>query len=112
MPSYQRSIDESDPATARKLDVVESLLALADDAGLSLVELAVAFVLAHPAVTSAIIGPRTLEQLVGQLPAADVRLDEALLDAIDALVTPGTDLVQGEGGYLPPALTDPARRRR
>ncbi len=111
-PTFAAAFDESNPATARKLDLVEELVVIAEDAGLSMVELAVGFVLAHPAVTSAIIGPRTREQLVSQLPAVDVRLDAPVLDRIDALVAPGTDLVQGEGGYLPPALTDAVARRR
>jgi aryl-alcohol dehydrogenase-like predicted oxidoreductase len=109
---YPAAFDESNPLTARKLDLVEELLGIADDAGISMVELAVGFVLAHPAVTSAIIGPRTVDQLVSQLPAGDLHLDAAVLDRIDALMTPGTDLVLFEAGYLPPALTDPSLRRR
>jgi aryl-alcohol dehydrogenase-like predicted oxidoreductase len=110
--NYRRNVDESVPANARKFDVVEELLVLADQAGISMPELAVSFVLTHPAVTSAIIGPRTYEQLESQLPAVDVRLDHATLDRIDQLVTPGTDLVLWEAGYLPPALTDSSLRRR
>jgi aryl-alcohol dehydrogenase-like predicted oxidoreductase len=109
---YPAALDESNPATARKFDLVEELVGVAEDAGISMVELAVGFVLAHPAVTSAIIGPRTHEQLVSQLPAADLHLDASVLDRIDALVTPGTDLVLFEAGYLPPSLTDASLRRR
>jgi aryl-alcohol dehydrogenase-like predicted oxidoreductase len=110
--AYPLAFDESIPVISRKFDLVEELTALAGQAGISLVELAVAFVLTHPALTSAIIGPRTMEQLVGQLPAADIRLDAAVLDRIDALVTPGTDLILAEAGYLPPTLTNAAARRR
>jgi aryl-alcohol dehydrogenase-like predicted oxidoreductase len=73
-----------------------------------------AFVLNHPAVTAAIIGPRTMEQLEGQLPAADVVLDAAkaeLLDRIDELVPPGINLNPADGGWANPALQPAARRR-
>jgi aryl-alcohol dehydrogenase-like predicted oxidoreductase len=73
--------------------------------------MAIAFVLNHPAVTAAIIGPRTLQQLESQLPAADVVLDEAVLDRIDEIVTPGTLINPADGSYLNPAL-EPAVRRR
>jgi aryl-alcohol dehydrogenase-like predicted oxidoreductase len=88
------------------------LSGLADKAGITLVELAVAFVLEHPAISSAIIGPRTMEQLETQLGAPDVSLSAETLDAIDELVPPGTNIVHGEVGYAPPALTDVKRRRR
>ena len=78
---------------------------------MSLIELAIAFVLNHPAVTAPIIGPRTMEHLESQLPAADVVLDEALLDRIDELVPPGTNLNAGDGGWTDPALEPSARRR-
>jgi aryl-alcohol dehydrogenase-like predicted oxidoreductase len=109
---YPSSFDETDPATSRKLDAVEALITVADRAGVSLAQLAVGFVLAHPALTSAIIGPRTMDQLTGQLPAGDLRLGGDVLDAIDAIVPPGTDIVQGEAGYLPPSFTEIAARRR
>jgi aryl-alcohol dehydrogenase-like predicted oxidoreductase len=109
---YPSAAIGDDPATNRKFDAVEELLAVADSAGISLTQLAVAFVLAHPALTSAIIGPRTMEQLTGQLPAADLHLDTATLDAIDAIVPPGADIVLGEAGYLPPAFTETSARRR
>jgi aryl-alcohol dehydrogenase-like predicted oxidoreductase len=81
--------DLSLPANQAKLDAVERLAQLAEEAGLSLVHLAIAFVLEHPAVTAAIIGPRTMDQLESQLGAADVVLDEKLLDRIDEIVPPG-----------------------
>ena len=78
---------------------------------MSLIELAIAFVVNHPAVTAAIIGPPTMEQLESQLPAADLVLDEALLDRIDEIVPPGTNLNPADGGWTNPALQPPARRR-
>jgi aryl-alcohol dehydrogenase-like predicted oxidoreductase len=78
---------------------------------MSLIELAIAFVLNHPVVTSAIIGPRTMEQLESQLPAADVVLDQALLDRIDEIVPPGINLNPADGGWANPALKPAARRR-
>ncbi|MFN8234357.1 MAG: aldo/keto reductase, partial [Actinomycetota bacterium] len=86
-----KQFDRSRPENERKLDVVEELAGIAAEAGISMTHLAVAFTLAHPAVTSAIIGPRTLEQLDDLLAGADVRLDDDVLDAIDAIVAPGTD---------------------
>ena len=85
---------------------------LADEAGLSLIHMALAFVANHPAVTSPIIGPRTMEQLESQLGAADVTLSAELLDRIDEVVPPGVTLLQEDEGYLPPALTEAALRRR
>lgn len=96
----------------QKLERVERLTAIARQAGLSLIELALGFVLAHPAITSAIMGPRTEDQLLGQLGAADVVLDAGVLDAIDAVVAPGEVINPGDVGYTPPALTDPGLRRR
>src|SRR3954463_1215799 len=72
--------DLSHPANRRKLDAVEELAQLADDAGITLIQLAIAFVLNHPAITAALVGPRTMEQFEGQLAAADVVLDQAVLD--------------------------------
>ncbi|MGZ8620946.1 MAG: aldo/keto reductase [Actinomycetota bacterium] len=103
--------DESRPAIQRKLDLVEDLVGLAGEAGLPLAHVAVAFTLAHPAVTSAIIGPRTMDQLEDLLSAADVRLDEATLDAIDALVPPGTLVDENDRGFDPWWFTATARRR-
>jgi aryl-alcohol dehydrogenase-like predicted oxidoreductase len=70
------------------------------------------FVIRHPAVTAAIIGPRTMEHLESQLPAADVVLSDELLDRIDEIVPPGTNLNPGDAGYVPPALGSPELRRR
>ncbi len=104
--------DPDRPENQRKLDLVEELVALADEAGLPLIHLALAFVLEHPAVTAAIIGPRTMEQLVDQLPAGDVRLDAEVLDRIDELVPPGTNVNPADAGWTAPAVADaPARRR-
>jgi aryl-alcohol dehydrogenase-like predicted oxidoreductase len=104
--------DLSLPGNQAKLDAADALGALADQAGLSVVHLALAFVLAHPGVTAPIIGPRTMEQLETQLGAADVVLDADILDQIDKIVPPGTNLNPGDRGYDTPALTTPALRRR
>jgi aryl-alcohol dehydrogenase-like predicted oxidoreductase len=104
--------DFSLPGNQKKLDVIEELEKLAADAGIPLIHLALAFVINHPAVSAAIIGPRTMEQLEGQLGAADVRLDDAVLDRIDELVPPGTNLNAADSGYQPPAITSAWRRRR
>lgn len=100
------------PENQRKFDLVEELVKLAADAGCSLTHLAQAWVLNHPAVTSAIIGPRTPEQLEDLLAGQDVVLDEAVLDRIDELVAPGTDVNPKESGYTAPALADARQRRR
>jgi aryl-alcohol dehydrogenase-like predicted oxidoreductase len=104
--------DLSLPENERKLDAVEQLAGLAEQAGLSLIHLALAFVLRHPAVTAAIVGPRTLEQLEGQLGAVDVRLSDDVLDAVDAIVPPGTTINPADAGWRPPHLDDPRSRRR
>ncbi len=104
--------DPALPGNARKLEAVEELVKVATDAGCSLTHLAIAFVVAHPAVTSAIIGPRTMDQLTDLLAGATVALDDEVLDRIDEIVPPGTNLNAADAGYLPPALTDPAQRRR
>ena len=104
--------DLSVPGNAAKLDAADGLAMLAEKAGISLVHMAIAFVLQHPAVTSAIIGPRTMEQLESQLGAADLVLDDDLLDQIDDVVPPGTNLNAADNGWLPPSITDPALRRR
>jgi aryl-alcohol dehydrogenase-like predicted oxidoreductase len=100
------------PANRAKLGAVEQLAKVADDAGLTLIQLALGFVTAHPAVTSALIGPRTMEHLHSQLAAADTVLSADVLDAIDAIVAPGLDLAAHEKGDTPPALLDPSLRRR
>jgi aryl-alcohol dehydrogenase-like predicted oxidoreductase len=107
-----RRYDLSLPENQRKLDAADALGRLADEAGLPLVHLALAFVLRHPAVTAPIVGPRTMEQLEGQLGAVDVQLDDAILDRIDEIVPPGTDFSPADAGYTPPALADARLRRR
>jgi aryl-alcohol dehydrogenase-like predicted oxidoreductase len=96
----------------RKLDVVEELVRIAADEGCTLVELALRFVLAHRGVTSAIMGPRTHDQLVSQLSAVEAPLSESALDRIDALVAPGSVLNSDNVGYTAPALEDATLRRR
>ncbi|HLI14448.1 MAG TPA: aldo/keto reductase [Acidimicrobiales bacterium] len=103
--------DPSVPGNRAKFEAVDRLAALAAEAGLSLVHLALAFARAHPAVTSVILGPRTMEQLEDQLASASVELDDALLDRIDEVVPPGTNLNPADAGYVPPALAASARRR-
>ena len=99
------------PENQRKLDVVEELAQLAEQAGMTLIELAIAFVINHPGVTSAIIGPRTMEQLLSQLPAADVTLSADVLDRIDELVAPGVTINPEDNSYGAAELTPSARRR-
>jgi aryl-alcohol dehydrogenase-like predicted oxidoreductase len=103
--------DLSQPANRRKLDAVEQLALLADEAGLTLIQMAIAFVLNHPAITAAIIGPRTMEQLESQLAAADVVLTPDVLDRIDAIVAPGTTINPVDNSFNNPALQPAARRR-
>ncbi|MFD9817327.1 aldo/keto reductase [Streptomyces sp. NPDC059080] len=107
-----QKFDLSLPGNARKAEAVAELKQLAAEAGLSLPHLATAFVLAHPAVTSVIIGPRTVDQLNGLLEGADVTLSADLLDRIDAIVPPGIDLNPTDNYYVPPALADASLRRR
>jgi aryl-alcohol dehydrogenase-like predicted oxidoreductase len=113
-PARQRltaRYDMSLPANQRKLEVVQQLSQVADDAGITLLEMALAFVLKHPAVTAPIVGPRTMEQLEGQLQAAEVALDDAVLDRIDEIVPPGVNLNPADGGWASPAMEPAARRR-
>lgn len=98
-------------ANQRKLEAVEALAQLADESGTTLVHLALAFVINHPAVTSAIIGPRTMEQLESQLDATVLTLADATLDRIDEIVPPGTNVDTAETGWDNPALAPAARRR-
>ena len=105
----QRQDEEGRGGGQRGRDAIgEQLAPVADEAGLSLIELALAFVANHPAVTAAIIGPRTMEQLESQLPGADVALDAAVLDRIDEIVLPGVNLNPADNSYgeqvLKPAL--------
>src|SRR5579875_1622986 len=113
-PARQRLANRFDlslPENQRKLDAAEGLARLAGQAGISLIELSIAFVLRHPAITSAIIGPRTMDHLETQLPAAEVRLSEDVLDAIDRIVAPGVTLNPADDGWVSPALEPAARRR-
>jgi aryl-alcohol dehydrogenase-like predicted oxidoreductase len=103
---------KTDGVRERKLELVEQLVKIADDEGCSLIHLALAFILSHRAVTSAIIGPRTFDQLTGQLDAADLTLSPGTLDRIDELVAPGTDVNPEDVGYVPPELQDASLRRR
>ncbi len=103
--------DLSIPANQAKLEVADALARLTDEAGISLIHMSLAFVIRHPAVTAAIIGPRTIEQLESQLGAADVTLDDALLDRIDEIVAPGTTVNPTDAGWTNPALAAEARRR-
>jgi aryl-alcohol dehydrogenase-like predicted oxidoreductase len=104
--------DMSLPGNQRKLEATHALSELAEEAGMPLIEMALAFVVNHPAVTAAIIGPRTMEQLQGQLPALERSLSTELLDRIDEIVPPGVNVNPQDRGWDPPWLTDPALRRR
>jgi aryl-alcohol dehydrogenase-like predicted oxidoreductase len=103
--------DLSIPANQAKLEAAEALALLAEEAGISLIDMALAFVIRHPAVTAAIIGPRTMQQLESQLGAADVQLDDGVLDRIDEIVAPGTNVNPADAGWTNPALSPQARRR-
>jgi len=103
--------DMASVANQQKLQVVDALAQVADEAGITLIELALAFVINHPGITSAIIGPRTMEQLVSQLPAADVTLSTEILDRIDELVAPGVTMNPDDNSYGVSELTTTARRR-
>jgi aryl-alcohol dehydrogenase (NADP+) len=104
--------DPALPANQAKLAAVEELIKIAADAGSSLIHLALAFVTTHSAVTSAIIGPRTMDQLTDLLAGATVTLDDDILDRIDQIVPPGVTLNPADAGWQPPVLADPAARRR
>jgi aryl-alcohol dehydrogenase-like predicted oxidoreductase len=103
--------DMSRPANQRKLDVVEDLAQLAEQSGMTLIEMSIAFVLNHPGVTSAIVGPRTMQQLESYLPAAQIRLSTEVLDRIDELVAPGVTVNPDDNSYGASELTPEARRR-
>ena len=98
-------------ANRRKLEIVENLAQLAEQEGMTLIDLAIAFVLNHPAITAAIIGPRTMEQLESQLPGAEVTLSADVLDRIDQLVAPGLTVNPDDNSYGEAELTPAARRR-
>jgi aryl-alcohol dehydrogenase-like predicted oxidoreductase len=100
------------PGNQAKLEAATALGDLAEEAGMTLIHMALAFVIHHPAVTAAIIGPRTEEHLDSQLGAVDVTLEPAVLDRIDEIVKPATNFSWADAGYEPPAVADPWRRRR
>lgn len=104
--------DMGNPENVARLDAADEFAVLADDAGISLIHLALAFVMQHPAVTAPIIGPRTMEHLESQLGAVDVTLTTDVLDRIDEIVPPGVNLGHDDAGYTPDALADPFLRRR
>ena len=104
--------DPALPGNQAKLAAVEELIKIAADAGCSLTHMALAFVTGNPAVTSAIIGPRTMEQLTDLLAGASVTLDDDVLDRIDQIVPPGVTLNPADAGWQPSVLADPAARRR
>jgi aryl-alcohol dehydrogenase-like predicted oxidoreductase len=103
--------DIEQPLNQRKLDAVEQLAQLSDESGVSLIQMAIAFVLNHPAITSAILGPRTMEHLQSQLAGADVTLSRDVLDRIDEIVPPGTTVNPVDNSFANPALARAARRR-
>ncbi|HLH64981.1 MAG TPA: aldo/keto reductase [Solirubrobacteraceae bacterium] len=103
--------DLSLPANRRKLEAADALAALAQEAGMTLIELAIAFVLRHPAVTAAIIGPRTMDHLESQLGAAELEIPDEVLDRIDEIVPPGVNVNPADAGWDNPALAPAARRR-
>jgi aryl-alcohol dehydrogenase-like predicted oxidoreductase len=103
--------DMSDPANLRKLDAAEQLAQLAEEAEMPLVDLALGFVLRHPAITAAIIGPRTMQHLHSQLSAADLVLSDEILDRIDQINPPGVTINHLDNGWTQPALEPAARRR-
>jgi len=96
----------------RNLEAVERLIPIAEEAGMSLTHMSMAFVMAHPGVTSAILGPRTMQQLDDLLAGADVALNDGILDQIDEVVSPGTDAGPMGAVYTPPAVTQAGLRRR
>jgi aryl-alcohol dehydrogenase-like predicted oxidoreductase len=103
--------DLSVPGNQRKLEAADALARVAEEAGMTLIELALAFVIRHPAVTAAIIGPRTMEHLESQLPAAERELSDEVLDRIDEIVPPGANVNPADAGWQNPALEPAARRR-
>jgi aryl-alcohol dehydrogenase-like predicted oxidoreductase len=103
--------DLTDPANQIKLEKADALARLAEEAGLTLIEMAIAFAIRHPAVTAAIIGPRTMEHVESQLAGAEVVLSDETLDRIDEIVPPGVNVNPADGGWQNPDLTPEARRR-
>jgi aryl-alcohol dehydrogenase-like predicted oxidoreductase len=117
LPSSRRAerlpgrYDMSLPGNQRKLEAADALAELAEEAGMTLIEMALAFVIRHPAVTAAIIGPRTMEHLESQLSGAGVALSDDVLDRIDEIVPPGTNVNPADTGWINPSLEPAARRR-
>ena len=95
-----------------KLEAIEGLVDVANKAEVTLAHMALAFTLTHPAVTSAIIGPRTMEHMTGALGALEVSLSDETLDRIDAVVAPGTTVDPSDTGWTLPHVADSWRRRR
>jgi len=113
MPANLRTqIFPKQMSNERALDAVEQLITVAETAGLSLTHMAMAFSIAHPGVTSSIIGPRTMQQLDDLLAGAEVVLNDEILDRIDQIAPPGTDVGPLEANYNPPAITQASLRRR
>jgi aryl-alcohol dehydrogenase-like predicted oxidoreductase len=104
--------DTSLPENQRKLEAVYALTDLADEAGITLIEMALAFVIRHPAVTAAIIGPRTMEHLESQLTSVEVTLTDDVLDRIDEIVPPGVNINPDDGGWPQNPWLQPGARRR
>ncbi|GCD95007.1 aldo/keto reductase [Embleya hyalina] len=104
--------DPTLPVNVTKLDIVERLVELAEEIGCTLPELAMAFPTAHPAVTSVVIGPRTMEQAMAAIKGASLVLDDATLDRIDEIVPPGTNVYHPDGAWTHPAVARSALRRR
>jgi len=114
-PRHQRQPGRHDPSLPEnrtKAEAVQQLSKVAEAAGLTLLQLALGFVLEHPAVSSAIIGPRTQAHLDAALTALDVRLPADVLDEIDRIVPPGVTLNPADAGWHPPSITDASTRRR
>jgi aryl-alcohol dehydrogenase-like predicted oxidoreductase len=110
---FPRRWDATDPSNAAKLDAADALGALADEAGITLIQMATAFVTRHPAVTSTIIGPRTMEHLDGYLAADGLDLPTDLLDRIDQIVPPGVTIdVTDNMWYIGTTALNAASRRR
>jgi aryl-alcohol dehydrogenase-like predicted oxidoreductase len=111
---FPGAYDAANPANAAKLDAADALGALADEAGLTLIQMAVAFAIRHPAVTSAIIGPRTMDHMDGYLAADGIELSTDVLDRIDQIVPPGVTINVADNmwNFATPALTAAYRRWR
>ena len=106
-----RPYDLTQPVNQRKLESARRSPSFAEEAGMSLLEMAIAFVINHPGVTSAIVGPRTMEQLESYLPAPDVAFDDEVLDRIDQIVAPGLTINPADSSFQNPALAPAAQRR-